>query len=202
MPADDPKIELAFPDSSFDGLRIGDLKLHIHAGVFGPKRRNDSRQHVEPRSRARANQERSVGQAIQVSERLTPALNRGDGTFRELCEDTACLGHGDNPATTPTKEQLLSQFGFELADVFRQRRLRRMDFLGRQAEALFPGDGEKDLELPQRHFGFSLCLRSKDRIGPYSTAWRMTSPEPERRTLMIFRHFLSPKTGCASYLFG
>ena len=202
MPADDPKIELAFPDSSLDGLRIGDLELHIYARVFGPKRRNDSGQHVEPRSRAGADQERPMSQAIQLSERLTPALNRGDGTLRKLRDDTACLGHGDNPAASPTEEQLLSQFGFELADVFRQRWLRRMDFLRRQAEALFPGDGEKDLELPQRHFGFSLCLRSKHRIGPYSTAWRMTSPEPEKEALMIFRHFLSPKTGCASYLFG
>jgi hypothetical protein len=30
---------------------------------------------------------------------------------------------------------------------------------------------------------------------------RTTSLE-ERRTLMIFRQFLVPKTGCASYLFG
>jgi hypothetical protein len=181
MPADDPKIELTFSDSSLDALRIRDVELYIHAGVFGPKRRNESRQHVEPRSRAGADHERPVGQAIQVSERLTPTLNRRDGTLCKLREDTARLGHGDNPAASPTEEQLLSQFGFELADVFRQRRLRRADFLRRQAEALFPGNGEKDLELPQRHFGFSLCLRSKDRIGPYSTAGRMTSSGRERR---------------------
>jgi hypothetical protein len=30
----------------------------------------------------------------------------------------------------------------------------------------------------------------------------MTSPELEKEDPMIFRHFLSPKTGCASYLFG
>src|SRR5439155_1400944 len=87
MPADDPKIELAFPDSSLDGLRIGDLELHIYARVFGPKRRNDSGQHVEPRSRAGADQERPMSQAIQLSERLTPALNRGDGTLRKLRDD-------------------------------------------------------------------------------------------------------------------
>ncbi len=147
MPADDPKIELAFPDSSLDGLRIGDLELHIHAGVFGPKRRNDPRQHVQPRRRAGPDQERPVSQTIQVRERLARALDRRDGTLRKLLEDTACLGHGDDPAASSTEEQLLSQFAFELADVFRQRRLGRMDFLRRQAEALFPGDGEKDLKL-------------------------------------------------------
>src|SRR6266850_1375792 len=183
MPADDPKIELTLSDSSLDGLRIGDLELHIHAGVFGPKCGNDSRQHVQPRGRAGANQERPVSEAIQVSKRLARALDRGDGTLCKLLEDTASLGHGDDSAATPAEEQLLPQFALELADVFRERRLGRVDFLRRQAEALFPSDREKDFELPQRHFGFSLCLRSKVRIGPYSTAWRMTSPEPERRTV-------------------
>ena len=62
--------------------------------------------------------------------------------------------YGDDPAAPPTKEQLLPQFALELADVLRQRRLGRMDFLRRQAEALFPGNGEKDLKLAQRHSGF------------------------------------------------
>ena len=86
-----------------------------------------------------------------------------------MLEDAARLGHGDNPAASPTEEELLSQLALELADVFGQRRLGRMDLLRRQAEALFPGDGEKDLKLAQCHRVF-LCLRSKDRIGPYSTA--------------------------------
>ena len=76
MPADDPKIELTFSDSSLDGLRIRDLELHIDAGVLGPKRRNDSGQYVEPRSRASPDQERPVSQAIQLSERLARAINR------------------------------------------------------------------------------------------------------------------------------
>jgi hypothetical protein len=71
-----------------------------------------------------------------------------------LLEDAARLGHSNDPATTPTEEELLSQLALEFADVFRQRRLRRMDFLRRQAEALFPGNGEKDLKLAQRHSGF------------------------------------------------
>jgi hypothetical protein len=104
MPADDPKIELTFSDSSLDALRIRDVELYIHAGVFGPKRRNESRQHVEPRSRAGADHERPVGQAIQVGERLTPPLNRREGTLGKLREDTARLGHGDNPAASPTQE--------------------------------------------------------------------------------------------------
>jgi hypothetical protein len=36
-------------------------------------------------------------------------------------------------------------------------------------------------------------------IGPYMDCPRMTRG---RRCPMIFRHFLSPKTGCASYLLG
>jgi hypothetical protein len=77
-----------------------------------------------------------------------------------------------------------------------------MDLLRRQTEALFPGDGEEDLELSQCHVGFSLCSKSKLRIGPYSTAGRMTRARTRKEDPMIFRHFLSPKTGCASYLFG
>src|SRR2546422_10462539 len=36
MPADDPKIELAFPDSFLAGLRIRDRELPIPGAVFGP----------------------------------------------------------------------------------------------------------------------------------------------------------------------
>ena len=76
MPPDDAKIELTFSDSSLDGLRIGDLQLHIHTGVLGPKRRDDCWKHVQPRSRTGADQERPVRQAIQVGERLSRALDR------------------------------------------------------------------------------------------------------------------------------
>jgi hypothetical protein len=75
MPPDDAKIELAYSDSPLDGLRIRDLELHLHAGVPGPKRRNDSRQHVQPRSGAGADQERPVSQAIQVSQGLETLRN-------------------------------------------------------------------------------------------------------------------------------
>jgi len=39
MPTDDAKIELAFLRSPLDDLRVGDLKLQLHAGVPGPERR-------------------------------------------------------------------------------------------------------------------------------------------------------------------
>jgi hypothetical protein len=103
MAADDPKIELTFPDASLDGPRISDLKLYIHAGIFGPKRCNDSGQYVQPRSRTGADQERPVSQTIQVGERLACALNRDDGTLRKLLEDTASLSNSAraSPSVTP-----------------------------------------------------------------------------------------------------
>src|SRR5437867_8576284 len=121
MPTDDAKIELAFLHSPLDDLRVGDLKLQLHAGVPGPERRDDRRHHVEPGRRARTDQERAVGQAIEIRKRLARALNGGNSAGRVLLEDSAGLRHGHFPA--PTEEELLSQLALELTDVFRERRL-------------------------------------------------------------------------------
>jgi len=121
MPTDDAKIELAFFHSPLDDLRIGDLELQLHAGVPGPERRDNRGHHVEPGRRAGPDQERAVSQAIQISQRLARALDRGDGAGSVLLEDTASLRHGHFPA--PTEEELLSQLTFEFTDVFGERRL-------------------------------------------------------------------------------
>src|SRR2546425_2411333 len=106
MPTDDAKVELALLHSPFYDLRVGDLELQLHTGVFGSERCDDPGHHVEPRSRAGADQERAVSQAIQISERLARALDRGDGAGGVLLEDSAGLRHGHFPA--PTEEELLS----------------------------------------------------------------------------------------------
>lgn len=121
MPTDDAKIELAFLHAPFDDLRVGDLELQLHAGIFGSERRNDPGHHVEARSRAGADQERPVSQPIQVGERLARPLDRGEGAGRVLLEDPASLRHGHFPA--PTKEELLSQLALEFPDVLGERGL-------------------------------------------------------------------------------
>src|SRR5438093_928664 len=121
MPTDDAKIELAFLHSPLDDLRVGDLKLQLHAGVPGPERRDDRRHHVEPGRRARADQERAVGKPIESSERLARALYHGPNPGGILHEDSPRLGHGHFPAST--KEELLSQLALELTDMFGESRL-------------------------------------------------------------------------------
>jgi len=52
---------------------------------------------------------------------------------------------------------------------------------------------------------FSQSQESKQCIGPYIGGGRKTRASASalaREEFMIFRQFLAPKTGCASYLFG
>ena len=59
-------------------------------------------------------------------------------------------------------------------------------------------DREEDFQLSDRHRSYPIVSITT----MYWTLYHSASYDKGRRCSMIFRHFLSPKTGCASYLLG
>ena len=80
-----------------------------------------------------------------------------------------------------------------------------MQHLRSAAEALRPGHRQESLELPESQLHklrLMVAIRTRD--------WTLYNGRPSvnvdrfvaKEAGMIFREFLAPKTGCASYLFG
>ena len=98
------------------------------------------------------------------------------------------------------------QLPLQLGHVLRERRLAQVQDRGRATEALRPGHRQEDLELPEAE------LHKPDLIeGDKNTRLDLIQAVDYPRSRpslheggppMIFREFLAPKTGCASYLFG
>ena len=59
-------------------------------------------------------------------------------------------------------------------------------------------DREEDFQLSDRHRSYPIVSITT----MYWTLYHSASYDKGRRCSMIFRHFLSPKTGCASYVLG
>jgi hypothetical protein len=90
--------------------------------------------------------------------------------------------------------------------VLGERGLARVQPLRGPAKALRLGDGHEDLELSKGHGGKPHLITE---IRRQYFAYRRETRIQKRRArpaegdpAMIFRQFLVPRTGCASYLFG
>jgi hypothetical protein len=163
---------------------------------------NRVREDVNPRGCAAADEKGPAVETAEVDHRLAGVVGGGHDACRARLKNTTRLGERDFSPTP--REELVPEFALQFLNVLRQRWLREVDALRATAEAAFSRHGEKALKLAEGHW-VSLSESSKQRIGPY-IVWRRktraSSNAVVRRCPMIFRQFLVPKTGCASYLFG
>jgi hypothetical protein len=133
---------------------------------------------------------------------MTGVLSCGKHASGARLEDASRFGEGHLSGSA--QEEWRAQLAFQLLDLLRHRRLCEMNLSGGAAEAPLSGDGQERSQQAEIHCLFR-SVRSEEWIGPYMTARRKTRGTNETVTMevpMIFRHFLSPATGCASYVFG
>src|SRR5581483_4062282 len=207
VPTHDREIQLVRADRLFHHPRVGDPESQLDARIPAAEPADESGQYIDARCRAGADQQRAALQAVELPDRLADVGQGREDALGTLLEHAARLGQGD-PPSEPVEEPR-AELPLELPDVLGEGGLTRVQGLGRAPIPLGPGDGEEYLELTERHGGKSSL------IGPVRKRYWRLSPRPRKsapsepphgraagRPLMIFRQFLAPKTGCASYLFG
>src|SRR5262245_8820933 len=117
-------------------------------------------------------------------------------------EQTAGFGEGHAPPEPV--EHLDLELRFQLADVLRERGLAGVQRVCRPPIAPGSRHGEENLELAERHAGKHRLIDGIRKR--YWRLWRskryLAAEDWKGGRAMIFRHFLNPATGCASYLFG
>src|SRR5262249_22775209 len=144
-----------------------------HPGVSRLERGHDPRKDVDPWCRARPDHERAAPEGAEVGHRLPRAGEGGEEVNGMLLEDPAGLGQHDLPPYPV--EQACRELALHLGHVLGEGGLAQVHGLGGCAEAPGPGDGEKDLELPERR------LHKPGLIGSIATSyWSLCK---EKRTL-------------------
>ena len=155
-------------------------------------------QEIDAGGRAGADDEGATLEAVDLLDGPSAVGNRRDDSRGVGFEHPPGLGRR-SPASAAPREEPRTQFPLEFGNVLGQRRLRQIDAAGRATEVLLPCDRQEDLQLLQRHSGFPYRFDPNIVLDPIAV--RGVSQE-RKEARMIFRQFLAPKTGCASYLFG
>src|SRR5947207_2033997 len=139
---------------------------------------------------------------MQLLHGMSGVLGCGKHASGARLEDAS--GFGEGHLFGSTEEQLRAQLALQVLDLLGNRRLREIDFPRSAAEAPLSSNSEERSKQSEIHWRFR-SFRSEERIGPYMRGGRKTRAAAKTslwRCPMIFRHFLSPATGCASYVFG
>ena len=202
VPTHDADVEALGADFLLDHAGIGDSQSQLDPRVASLKGSDHAREDVDPRRGSRANQERAASETIQLLHGMQGVVSCRKHTSGARLEDASGFGEGD--LSDSAHEELRAELALQLLDVLGKRRLREMDLASGAGKAPLPSDGEERSEQAEIHWRFR-SFRSEERIGPYMSARRKTRDTDETVAMevpLIFRHFLSPATGCASYVFG
>ncbi len=73
-------------DGLLDHARVGDPQPQVDPGVSAPKFSDDSREHIDPRRRARADQQRATLKPLELPQDLANIGQRGEHSLRALLQ--------------------------------------------------------------------------------------------------------------------
>lgn len=157
MSPDHPKIKLVPADLLFDEGGVRNAQAQGHAGIFLLERRDDAREHIDPRRGTGPENERATLEPAEVGHGLSGA--------RERCEEPVCMvlehaaSFGEGHLSSQPVEETSSQLALHFRHVLGKGGLAQVHGLRGGTETSGLGHGEEHFELPKRRLHKPYLIR-------------------------------------------
>ena len=147
MSSDDAEVHGVPANLLLDEGGVAEPQAEYDSWVFALESRNDAWEHVDPRRRAGANDQRAALEPAEIGDGLAGARQGSKQPQGVLLENPAGFREGNLPSQTV--EQTRPQLTLHLGHVLGEGGLAQVHGLRRRAETTGFGHGQEYLELPE-----------------------------------------------------
>jgi sterol desaturase/sphingolipid hydroxylase (fatty acid hydroxylase superfamily) len=145
--SDHPKVQLVPTDLLFDEGGVRNAQAQGHPGICLLERRDDAREHIDPRRGTGPEDQGAVLEPAEISHRLSGARQGREEPMRMVLEDAA--GFGEGHLSSQAVEETSAELALHLRHVLGEGGLAQVHGLCGSPEAPGFGHGQEDFELPE-----------------------------------------------------